>query len=160
MGFGPEPRVKAIMGLANGAAALRNPINLANVTVPALLVAGGQDRISPPLQSELTVGPGGIASADKQLIVLLGATHKTFYSSYCAMLQSSGALAQASSRAILDQHTATLIATSPPNGNSGKAVQICAEEFLRTPVDIGPLMTQLATPPFPPMQPSSRVPPL
>ena len=62
--------------------------------------------------------------------MLPGATHKTFYSSYCAMLQSSGALAQASSRAILDQHTATLIATSPPGGNSGKAVQICAEEFL------------------------------
>jgi hypothetical protein len=145
--------VKAIMGMANGGPDLRARINLANVTVPTLLVSGQKDLISPPGFSEDTYN--AIASADKQRIVLDGATHRTFQSSYCAMLQSAGALAQASSRAILDRHTATLIANSPPGGNAGKAVQICANEFLTAPVNIEPLMTELAS-----VAPGSEFPPV
>lgn len=145
--WGFEPDVKAIMGMANGVPALRDSINLANVTVPALLVAGGKDLVSPAVISQDTVGPNGIASADKQLIVIPAASHRSYYSSYCAMFQSAGALAQANSRAILDRHTATLIANSPPGGNAGKAVHFCANEFFTTPVKIEALFTELASVP-------------
>jgi predicted dienelactone hydrolase len=143
--FGPEPRVKAIMGLANGGADLRNRINLTNVTVPALFVAGGGDLVSPVLLSEQTVGTSGIASADKQLVVIQDATHRQYQSSYCAMFQSAGALAQANPRAILDFDTARFIANSPPGGAAGKAVHFCANEFFTTPVNLASLITQLAS---------------
>jgi predicted dienelactone hydrolase len=135
-GFGPEPRVKAIMGMANGTRPLRDAISLANVTVPVLLVAGGKDLVTPAEISEETVGSGGIASADKRLIVLPAATHRTYQSSYCAMLQSAGALAQTSSRAILDRHLLNFIAASPPGGAAGKAVHFCAASFFTAPVNI------------------------
>ena len=143
--YGREARVKAIMGMANRAPALGDFTNLANVTVPALLVAGGKDLVSPVVISQDTVGPNGIASADKELITIPAATHRTYQSSFCAMFQSAGALAQASSRAILDRHTATFIANSPPGGAAGKAVHFCANEFFTTPVNIGSLMTELAS---------------
>jgi hypothetical protein len=51
-GFRPEPRVKAIMGLAIGARPITFMANLANVSVPAVLVAGGLDRNSAQVVSE------------------------------------------------------------------------------------------------------------
>ena len=46
-GFGPERRVQAIMGMAIGARNITFGVNLANVTVPTLLVYGTKDT-NPP----------------------------------------------------------------------------------------------------------------
>ena len=143
----PDPRVKAVMGLAIGAAAITNSVDLADVTVPTVLVAGGLDRNSSQAVSENAFD--AIKSADKLFVGIPNAVHRSFDSTYCAQLQSAGAAADAdhdgvvearscrpNSPAILDLHTVRLIAASPPLGNSGKAVHYCASKFFTGPVDI------------------------
>ena len=147
-GFGPEPLVRAIMGLAIGARPLRDMLDLAKVTVPTLLVAGGKDRNTPQAISEETIPRLG--SVDKSLLVLPNATHRSFDSTYCAQLQSSAAIAMANPRAVLDAFSVPLIAASPPGGNSGKAVHYCAESFFTTPVDIRPRIAATPNSEFPP----------
>src|SRR3954447_2856655 len=51
-GFRAEPRVDAVMGLAIGGRAVTFGADLADVTVPSLLVAGERDRNSVPQVSE------------------------------------------------------------------------------------------------------------
>jgi predicted dienelactone hydrolase len=168
-GFGPETRVKAIMGMAIGAPAITFAANLANVTVPAVLVAGGLDRNPMNAKSVSETAFTTIKSADKLFVAIPNATHRSFDSTYCAQLQSAGAAFDrdhdgvvelsdldtdrdgivgpsdlASSRAILDLHTVRLIAASPPLGASGKAVHYCASEFFTSPVDIRELVGALA----------------
>jgi hypothetical protein len=145
-GFGPEPRVKAIMGLAIGARPITFMANLANVSVPAVLVAGGLDRNSAQVVSEDAFA--AISSADKLFVGIPNATHRSFDSTYCAQLQSAGATAQGNPRAILDLHTVRLIAASAPGGISGKAVHYCAREFLTSPVDIQELVASTANSEF------------
>ena len=145
-GFDPEPRVKAIMGMAIGARGITFAANLAEVTVPAVLVAGGLDTNSFPTISKDAFD--AIASADKLLVAIPNATHRSFDSTYCAQLQSAGAAFDTdhdgvvetseltNPRPILDRHTVSLIAASPPGFISGKAVHYCAREFFTSPVDI------------------------
>jgi hypothetical protein len=157
----PDPRVKAIMGLAIGAQAITSSVDLADVTVPAVLVAGGLDRNSTQAVSENAFT--AISSADKLFVGIPNAVHRSFDSTYCAQLQSAGAAADAdhdgvveaeelppSSPAILDLHTVRLIAASPPLGNSGKAVHYCASEFFTSPVDIRKLVASTDNAEFPP----------
>lgn len=166
-GFGPEPRVKAIMGLAIGAPNVTFGANLANVHVPAVLVAGGLDRNSAQSVSEAAFDT--ISSADKLFVPIPNATHRSFDSDYCGQLQSAGAAFDLdhdgvvelsdldtdgdgvversdldSSRAILDLHTVRLIAASAPGGASGKAVHYCASDSFTSPVDIRQLVGALA----------------
>lgn len=160
-GFGPEPRVKAVMGLAIGAPAITNSVNLSAVTVPAVLVAGGLDRNSLQVVSENAFA--AIASADKLFVGIPNAVHRSFDSTYCAQLQSAGAAVDAdhdgvveaeelppNSPAILDLHTVRLIAASAPGGISGKAVHYCANQFFTSPVDIQKLVASTANSEFPP----------
>jgi predicted dienelactone hydrolase len=157
----PDPRVKAIMGLAIGAEAITNSVDLADVTVPTVLVAGGLDRNSSQAVSENAFK--AIKSADKLFVGIPNAVHRSFDSTYCAQLQSAGAPADAdhdgvveaeelppNSPAILDLHTVRLIAASPPLGNSGKAVHYCASKFFTSPVDIRKLVASTANSEFPP----------
>jgi predicted dienelactone hydrolase len=172
-GFGPlrtpggQPMVKAVMGMAIGAPAITFAANLATVTVPAVLVAGGRDRNSVQQVSEDAFE--AVSSDDKLFVGIPNATHRSFDSTYCGQLQSAGAAFDLdhdgvvelsdldtdgdrvverseldSSRAILDLHTVRLIAASPPGGNSGKAVHYCAAEFFTSPVDIRELVGALA----------------
>jgi predicted dienelactone hydrolase len=157
----PDPRVKAIMGLAIGAQPITNMVDLEDVKVPAVLVAGGLDRNSTQAVSENAFT--AISSTDKLFVGIPNAVHRSFDSTYCAQLQSAGAASDAdrdgvveadelppNSPAILDLHTVRLIAASPPLGNSGKAVHYCASEFLTSPVDIQKLVASTAGSEFPP----------
>ena len=148
-GFAPEPRVKAIMGLAIAARMITSAVDLANVRVPAVLVAGGLDSNSVQAVSEDAFD--AISSREKLFVAIPNATHRSFDSTYCAQLRSAGAAADADltgssngnaaeARAILDLHTVRLIAASPPLGVSGKAVHYCASEFFTRPVDIQKLV--------------------
>jgi predicted dienelactone hydrolase len=172
-GFGPvkdeggQPLVKAIMGMAIGAAAITNMVDLPKVTVPTVLVAGGLDRNSVQAVSEAAFE--AVSSADKLFVGIPNATHRSFDSTYCAQLQSAGAAFDldhdgvvelsdldtdgdevvepsdlASTRAILDLLNVRLIAASAPGGLSGKAVHYCASEFFTSPVDIRELVGALA----------------
>jgi len=143
-GFGPltddkgKPRVKAVMGLAIGAAAITNAVDLAQVTVPTVLVAGGRDQ-NPSVPPALDVSRAAFAaikSPDKLLVEIPNATHRSFDSTYCAQLQSAAAEAKIDPNALLDVHTVGLIAASAPMFMSGKAVHYCAPRFFTSPVNI------------------------
>jgi predicted dienelactone hydrolase len=147
-GFGPERRVKAVMGMAIGVRTLKDAVNLASITVPTVLVAGGLDRNSVQAVSEEAYA--AISSADKRFVAIPNATHRSFDSTYCTQLQSAAAIAQANPRAILDAYSVPLIAASGPGGTSGKAVHYCAGSFFTNPVDIRPLVASTPLSEFPP----------
>jgi predicted dienelactone hydrolase len=141
-----EPRVKAIIGMAIGAPAITSGVDLANVTVPALLVRGMKDTNSRPEVSKDAFDR--ISSANKILVDIPNATHRSFDSTYCAQMQSAGAAFDTdrdgvvegsevtSTRPILDRQTIGLIGASAPGFLSGKAVHYCAEGYFTGPVDI------------------------
>jgi dienelactone hydrolase len=144
-GFEPgetlKTKLRAIMGMAIGGRAVTVAADLADVTVPTVLVSGLKDANSTPDVSETAFT--SIRSADKLIVRLPAATHRTFDSTYCAQLQSAGAAFDTdadspgvlvpgeitSTRPILDRHTFNLIAASPPQFLSGKVVHYCAREF-------------------------------
>jgi predicted dienelactone hydrolase len=141
-GVAREPRVQAVMGMASGGtqAATLQP-DLAAVRIPVLWVAGGRDQNSPLPVNQ--AGFDAIGGADKTLLVLPDAHHRTFLSTFCDQLQASGAIVKGTdglpnSRAILDAHTFNTIRT---NANSGNAVDYCPLSVFTTPVDIRPLIT-------------------
>ena len=147
-GFGPERRVQAIMGMAIGARPLRDAINVAAIKVPTLLVAGGLDRNTPQAISEETYATLG--SADKRLVVIPNATHRSFDSTYCAQLQSAAGIAINNPRAVLDAYSVPLIAASAPGGISGKASNYCAAGTFTSPVDIRTLIAATPGAEYPP----------
>jgi predicted dienelactone hydrolase len=159
--IGPVPGVKAIMGLAIGAPAITNTVNLGAVEVPAVLVAGGLDRNSMQAVSESAFA--AIRSPDRLFVGIPNAVHRSFDSTYCAQLQSAGAAVVKAQEltpylpAILDLHTVRLIAASAPGGISGKAVHYCASEFFTKPVDIRTLVASTANSEFPPAVGGSSV---
>jgi len=132
-GIQADQRVDAIMGLAIGAQPITDTVNLAGVTVPAVLVAGGRDQNSAQAVSEYAFGK--ISSADKLFVAIPNATHRSFDSTYCSELQSAATNAKSNSNAILDLHTVGLIAASAPMFLSGKAVHYCAPEYFTSPVN-------------------------
>ncbi len=162
-GFGPDTRIKALMGMAIGAPAIVAGVDLTNVTVPAVLVAGGRDTNPPPEALPVSLAAfNAISSTDKQFVEIPNATHRTFDSTYCAQMQSAGAAFDtdgdgvvradevANPRPILDRHTVALIAASAPGGMSGKAAHYCAGRFFTGPVDITALVAATPNTEFPP----------
>jgi pimeloyl-ACP methyl ester carboxylesterase len=140
-----KPRLKAVMGLAIGAQGVTFGADLANVTVPTLLVAGNRDQNSVPQVSENAFA--AINSAEKAYVLLTNAVHRSFDSSYCDELKSAGAITQAAGtighgqpKALLDWHTVRLIGTSFPGGLSGAAHEYCAADTFANP-DLTGLMT-------------------
>ncbi len=140
-GFSADPRVKAIMGLAIGAPQITFAVNLQDVTVPALLVAGTLDQTSPPVVSQgaFTL----LGSTEKQFVLIDNAKHRHFDSGLCAQTQSSGAIAAANSNAILDLHTISTLVAALPYGVSGVAMDFCGLETFTNPTDIRPLVASL-----------------
>jgi pimeloyl-ACP methyl ester carboxylesterase len=88
-GFGPVPGVKAVMGLAIGAKPITSAVDLANITVPTLLVAGGLDMNPGPAVSQFAYDR--INSTDKAFVLIPNAVHRSFDSTYCDELKSAGA---------------------------------------------------------------------
>jgi predicted dienelactone hydrolase len=76
-GFGPEKRVKAVMGMAIGGRPITFAANLGQVTVPTVLVAGGLDRNSVQQVSE-DAFKAIEASPDKLFVAIPNATHRSF----------------------------------------------------------------------------------
>jgi predicted dienelactone hydrolase len=74
-GFGPEPRVKAILGMAIGAPAITFGADVKDVSVPALLVAGALDRTSPQAVSEAAFEE--VSSDEKAFVSIPNATHRS-----------------------------------------------------------------------------------
>jgi dienelactone hydrolase len=143
--FGPDPRVGAVMGLAIGALGITNGVDLTNIKVPTLLVAGELDRNSDQTVSKHAFDT--IRSTEKEYVPITSAVHRSFDSSYCDELKSAGAITQAAAtnsygepKAPLDWHTVRLIATSFPGGLSGVAHEYCSANTFSNP-DLMGLMT-------------------
>jgi predicted dienelactone hydrolase len=140
-------RVKAVMGLAIAVPRITRGANLANVRVPTLLVAGELDQTSPPAVSEFAFAQ--IESTEKEYVLITGATHRHFDSTYCDQTQAAGAIAQAAPsnalgqpRAIFDLHTVRGT-VAPTPATSGRAIDYCPFSTFTTPTDIRPLVTSL-----------------
>jgi hypothetical protein len=123
------------VGTGPGDPSFMDRVDLVKITVPALLVAGSLDQLALPAVSQHVFDT--ISSTEKMLVVIQNAVHRAFVSAYCAQLQSSGAIAQQSSRAILDRHTARLVLASGPGAN---ALDFCKFEDFTIPTDIRPLV--------------------
>jgi predicted dienelactone hydrolase len=130
-----NPRVKAIMGMAIAPPNLTFSIDLGQIQIPTVLVAGGNDHNTPAFISETAFAM--IPSSEKALIELRAAVHKHFTASQCSAMQSSGSVAQANVRAILDRHTFDRIAVDPVSGSS---LDYCAFPYFVDPVDVRPLV--------------------
>lgn len=141
-GISPEPRIKAIMGLSAASAPVTFSINLENVRIPAVLVDGTLSSCNPPacnppisLLAVTEQAFAAISSTDKQLIIVQNAVHRTFNSGLCAQTQSSGAIAEADPRAILDFKTAKDALTA----STGLPLDFCTYSDFTSPNDIRPI---------------------
>ena len=127
------------MGMAIAVQRITRGVNLANVTVPALLVAAELDQASPQAVSEFAFEE--IASTEKALVSIDNAVHRSFDSTYCDQTQAAGAFAQADSNAILDLHT---IQGTVAFTTSGQAIDYCPFSTFTSPADIRPLVASLS----------------
>jgi predicted dienelactone hydrolase len=137
-GISPEPRIKALMGMAIGAPAITFSANISSITQPTLLVSGSLDINTPP-----SVSQGAfelLASAEKEHLTISNAVHRTFDSTYCQQMQNSAAIAQGNIRALLDRHTASGILIAPI---SGVSMDYCAFESFSSPIDVRPIVKTL-----------------
>ena len=141
-GFGREPRVKAVMGLAIGAPNVTFSVNLANITVPTLLIAGTLDAVSPQEVSEAAFEL--ISSEEKLFVAIKGGHHRSYSSANCNLTQSAGAIAQASTRAVLDSHMMSHLSTGGRTGNAGSSTDYCRYDTFVNPVDIRPVTFALS----------------
>ena len=129
--------MKAIMGMATGVSAITFGANVQDVTVPALLVAGTSDSTLPVSEAAFDI----LASTEKHIVLIENAKHRHFDSGLCAQTQSSGSIAAASTRAILDLQTLTGLVILPSGG--GVAMDFCGFETCTNPTDIGSLVASL-----------------
>ena len=140
LGILPEPRVASVLGLTMINDAVIDQTNLANVTVPALLVAGELDADTPPARSARVYN--GISSTEKGYVILSNAVHRSFSSAFCSQMQAAGSATQSNPvRGILDRHTLTNMI-----GNTvvGSTLDYCTYDYFTTPVDISALVSSLA----------------
>ena len=127
-----DPRVKAIMGLSIGGANVTFGVDLQNVTVPALLVAGLLDKTGPPSVSAAAYAK--LASTDKTFVPIANAEHRHFDSALCAQTQSSGVIATANpTTAILDYRTVQTLVSIALTPISGVAMDYCDVSTFTTP---------------------------
>ena len=126
------------MGMAIAAERITRGVNLANVKVPALLVAAELDQASPQAVSKFAFKQ--IASTEKAFVSIDNAVHRSFDSTYCDQTQAAGAIAQANPNAILDLHTIRGTVAATP---SGQAIDYCPFSTFTNPADIRPLVASL-----------------
>ena len=131
-----EARVKAIMGLAIGVQNITDKVDLADVTVPTLLVAGTLDETSPPAVSQFAFN-SLTSTTDKGLVLIGNGRHRSFDSTYCDQTQAAGTIARGNASARLDLHTFTGIVapgTAGGAGTSGRATEFCNSKTFTEPV--------------------------
>ena len=126
------------MGMAIGIPAITFGANVSRITLPALLVAGLSDTNSPAVVSQAAYE--ALASKDKQIVLVSNAVHRSFDSTLCAQMQSSGSIAQATTRAIADTHTLRGVLFSP---NGGTGVNFCGFDSFTQATDIRPIVTSM-----------------
>jgi predicted dienelactone hydrolase len=136
-GIAPDPRIKGIMGMAAAAQAILSNVNLSELVVPTVLVAGGLDRTSPQATSESIFDQ--IASDEKLLVTIPNAVHRSFDSAFCALMQEGASIAQENTRAILERHLATQMLIHP---TSGVAMDYCSFDSFINP-DVRPFVASL-----------------
>jgi predicted dienelactone hydrolase len=124
-----DKRFQAIMGMAIGTQAMTEGIRLADVKVPVLLVAGELDATAPPTVSRYAIEH--VTSPDRQLIEIKNGYHRTFDSTYCDQLKSSGTIAAADPNAVMDKQTFDQIALHP---TSGRPQNYCGPATFTQPV--------------------------
>ena len=140
--------VKAVMGLAIGAQGITLGVDLPNVKMPTLLLAGSLDPNRFVSQTALTyLSPKAVCEITfytdllDQCVLIPNAEHPHFDSGYCAQTQSAGAIAQADrDSAILDLQTVTNL-LALPSGTSAK--EFCGIETFTSPTDITDLVFSL-----------------
>ena len=103
---------------------LSSNINLSELVVPTLLVAGGLDRTSPQAISESIFDQ--IASDEKLLVTIPNAVHRSFDSAFCALMHEGASIAQENTRAILERHLATQMLIHPTSGLQWTTVALTA----------------------------------
>ena len=147
-----DPRIKAVLGLAIGAAPITSCVNFANVSVPTVLIAGTLDANSTPAVSKMAYERLTMDERLKQLVPFDGAVHRSFDSTYCAQMQAAGAVAReeppaiVNPRAILDKHTVDRIVVAPAfetEAKSGVATDYCSLAAFTEPVDIKVLVSSI-----------------
>jgi len=139
-GIPPDPRVDSILGLAMISDDIIDQVDLAKVTVPALLIAAEFDANTPPARSVRVYN--GVSSTEKAYVLLSNAVHRSFSSSFCSQMQAAGAIAQSDpTRAILDRHTLTNVLVSTPE--NGSTLDYCADDYFTHPVDIRPIVSSM-----------------
>jgi predicted dienelactone hydrolase len=141
-----EPRVKAVMGMASAtmtSAVLQ--VNLFDIRIPTLVVAGGLDTNSPlavnlDLFNEIgckqatvpPARPAGCANpwASKEFLELPNAHHRTFIGTFCDQTKAVGTIAKANPNAIFE-----VGALAGPNGvqfltqtAAGRAMDYCSPD--------------------------------
>ena len=134
-GVSPEPRIKAIMGLSAGTSSITFSVDLANIEIPTVILEGALNPGLPVTEQAFEA----VSSTDKQFVLVQNAVHRTFNSGLCAQTQSSGAIAQADPRAILDFKTALDALTSP----NGIPLDFCTYSDFTSPNDIRPIAFEL-----------------
>jgi predicted dienelactone hydrolase len=171
-GVVPEPRMKAVMGMASGGTL---PVTLqpdleAIEGIPTLLVAGGRDENSKLEFNEKLfkqiacprpvdrLNPPGCAEpkAEKAFVLVPDAHHRSFISTFCDQTQATGAIAQAYAdhpepkpanpifeRNAFSGYPNQTIGGFLINANSGRAVDYCSTPTFTGPPDIRRLVSSL-----------------
>jgi predicted dienelactone hydrolase len=131
----PEPRIRAIMILANGTSIVTGAQDAHRIDIPSVVVAGKIDRNSP---MAITVGAfDEMPSQRKALVILERAEHGVYGPDRCAKMQAAGAIFQNEPRAIGEQLTLENVLIS---ANSGTPIDFCKYEWFVDPVDIRPVV--------------------
>lgn len=131
----PEPRIDAIMMMAIGMRPGTLSMDLANVSIPSLFVAGKIDRNTPMAISVEAFDM--VSSQAKGLVIFERAEHGVYAINRCANMQAAGAIFQAEPRAIGEQLTLENIMIST---NSGTPIDYCRFDSFVNPVDIRPVV--------------------
>jgi hypothetical protein len=126
-----DPRIDAVMTTAAASRTVTFFANMANVTVPTLMVTGKIDRNSiPAITAEAF---NAIASEEKGLVILERAEHGVYSGQRCSQMQATGAIFQANSRAIGEQLLFENIIVS---ANSGTPIDYCSYDYFVNPSDV------------------------
>ena len=132
-----EPRIKAIMMLANGMRSFVTQLNLADITVPSLFITSKGDRNAgvPSVQMAVSVEAFNTIpdSTMKGLVILERADHAAYSSNRCAQMQATGAVLQQEPRAIGEK---LLFENIMISAGSGIGFDFCRFDSFVDPVDI------------------------
>jgi len=134
LGIAREPRIKAAFTMALGAEAY-SPADLAGVSVPVLMMAGGSDEGTPPATVRQVFDR--LINTSRMFVVASNAEHRSFNSAYCTILQAAGGVRVANPHAFLEEETVRRLAAVQ---SLGSALDYCRYDFFVQPADIRALV--------------------